>query len=112
MTRSLAPAPRVVTLAAFVCLGLPLSNAHAAPGNLYDPTSGSATVDGAITAAGFTCVAGTGCTPTEYDQQRLYTVGVGASFVCSGFSPRNIGALDLPTIWMLPMGYAKSLLPK
>ena len=29
---------------------------------------------------------------------------VGASFVCSGFSPRYIGAVDLPTIWMLPSG--------
>jgi hypothetical protein len=28
----------------------------------------------------------------------------GAAFVISGFSPRNIGACDLPTIWMLPSG--------
>ena len=24
----------------------------------------------------------------------------------AGFSPRNIGACDLPTIWMLPIGYS------
>ena len=29
---------------------------------------------------------------------------VGASLVWSGFSPRNIGADDLPTIWILPIG--------
>jgi hypothetical protein len=28
----------------------------------------------------------------------------GASFVSIGFSPRNIGAWDLPTIWRLPSG--------
>ena len=37
---------------------------------------------------------------------------VGASLVCSGFSPRYIGADDLPTIWTLPMGYSKSASPK
>ena len=36
----------------------------------------------------------------------------GASFVSPGFSPRNIGACDLPTIWMFPSGYSKSSLPK
>ena len=28
----------------------------------------------------------------------------GANLVSPGFSPRNIGACDLPTIWMLPSG--------
>ncbi len=28
----------------------------------------------------------------------------GASFVWTGFSPWNIGACDLPTIWMFPSG--------
>ena len=28
----------------------------------------------------------------------------GASFVSIGFSPRYIGACDLPTIWMFPSG--------
>ena len=39
------------------------------------------------------------------------SVRVGASFVSSGFSPLYIGAEDLPTIWMLPIGYSKSSLP-
>ena len=30
----------------------------------------------------------------------------GASFVSPGFSPWNIGACDLPTIWMFPSGYS------
>ena len=42
----------------------------------------------------------------------LSSVRVGASLVSSGFSPRYIGADDLPTIWMLPSGYSKSSLPK
>jgi hypothetical protein len=40
------------------------------------------------------------------------SVRVGASLVSSGFSPRYIGADDFPTIWMLPIGYAKSASPK
>ena len=36
----------------------------------------------------------------------------GASLVSPGRSPRNIGATDLPTIWMLPSGYSWSSLPK
>ena len=30
----------------------------------------------------------------------------GASLVSLGFSPRMASALDLPTIWMLPIGYS------
>ena len=30
----------------------------------------------------------------------------GANMVSSGFSPRMASALDLPTIWMLPIGYS------
>ncbi len=37
---------------------------------------------------------------------------VGASLVWIGFSPRNIGAVDLPTIWMLPIGYSNPGIPK
>ena len=37
---------------------------------------------------------------------------IGASLVWSGFSPLNIGAVDLPTIWMLPIGYSKPGIPK
>ena len=37
---------------------------------------------------------------------------VGASFVSIGFSPRYISSVDLPTIWMLPIGYSKSSVPK
>ncbi len=36
----------------------------------------------------------------------------GASAVSTGFSPRNISACDLPTIWMLPIGNSKSSEPK
>ena len=36
------------------------------------------------------------------------SVQLGASAVSPGFSPRNIGACDLPTIWMLPIGKSKS----
>ena len=35
-----------------------------------------------------------------------------ASFVSIGFSPRYISSVDLPTIWMLPIGYSKSSVPK
>ena len=34
----------------------------------------------------------------------------GANLVSPGFSPRNIGACDLPTIWMLPSGNSTSSL--
>jgi hypothetical protein len=37
---------------------------------------------------------------------------IGASLVCSGFSPLNISASDLPTIWMLPIGKSKPVIPK
>ena len=40
------------------------------------------------------------------------SVHSGASFVSRGRSPRNIGAVDLPTIWTFPSGYSKSSLPK
>ncbi len=33
---------------------------------------------------------------------------IGANLVSPGFSPWNIGACDLPTIWMLPIGKSKS----
>ena len=39
-------------------------------------------------------------------------LNVGASLVSIGFSPRNIGADDLPTIWMLPIGYSNPGIPK
>src|SRR5215472_2241571 len=32
----------------------------------------------------------------------------GARLVSTGFSPRNIAACDLPSTWMLPIGYSKS----
>ena len=44
----------------------------------------------------------TACLATSSSDQ------VGANFVSPGFSPRNIGAWDLPTIWMLPIGNSKS----
>ena len=40
------------------------------------------------------------------------SVHVGANFVSPGFSPRNIGACDLPTIWMFPSGNSNSLPPE
>ena len=40
------------------------------------------------------------------------SVHSGASLVSPGRSPRNICAADLPTIWMLPIGYSKSSVPK
>ena len=36
----------------------------------------------------------------------------GANRVSPGFSPRNIGACDLPTIWMFPSGKSKSSPPE
>ena len=44
----------------------------------------------------------TACSATSSSDQ------LGANFVSPGFSPRNIGAWDLPTIWMLPSGNSKS----
>ncbi len=39
-------------------------------------------------------------------------LNVGASFVSSGFSPLNICASDLPTIWMLPSGKREIIAPE
>ena len=44
----------------------------------------------------------TACLATSSSDQ------LGANLVSPGFSPRNIGACDLPTIWMLPSGKSKS----
>ena len=49
-----------------------------------------------------------GWLPREPQNWLAEDVFVDNRYVSPGFSPRNIGACDLPTIWMLPSGKSNS----